>query len=168
MGYSTGSILGVDVLNELLRRSSVSPLPLQKLAFLTLGNCIPALAALPQAQAYRAALRCVVSSEIKWVDYTAPIDWGSFPLTNPIDASHSASELLALNARAAKPVLKSPKFHTLFHSTHYQRIKADKYRVHQQYLMATELAGEYDYFAMTAGHESFLQRAPLSAEAQQP
>ena len=42
----------------------------------------------------------------------------------------------------------SPRFHKLFQPSSYRWLRRNKMRMHFQYLMAAELPGAYDYFAM--------------------
>lgn len=39
----------------------------------------------------------------------------------------------------------------MFHDATWKKIQRDKMRLHFQYLMASELPNQYDYFRMTAG-----------------
>ena len=54
----------------------------------------------------------------------------------------------------------------LFSPAAYRRMKRDFYRLHFQYLMASELTGDYDYFLITAGDKTLAQRYldPAGAE----
>ena len=52
---------------------------------------------------------------------------------------------------AVQPKLISARFIKLFSAEGYRNIKRNFIRGHFQYLMAAELAGDYDYFAITAG-----------------
>jgi hypothetical protein len=153
LGYSAGSSLSVPLMAELARHKEfASGLPV-RLSLLTLGNCIPVAAALKSGKQVRADLATIGQSQLPWLDYTAPIDWGSFPLVNPIAVFTPAS-----NSAPDKRRFVSPQFHLLFEPDIYQKIRIDKYHVHQLYLECTQKIGKYDYFGMLYGQRTILQR----------
>jgi hypothetical protein len=153
VGYSAGSSLAVAVLAQCIdprRVNSVSP---PRLTLLTLGNCVPVAASLPAGVQVRADIATVGERAIPWVDFTAPIDWGSFPLADTVmlyAPCHKNS--------TTQRCFVSPQFHLLFDMTSYQNIKKDKYRVHQLYLQCTQRLGRYDYFGMVYGPQSLIER----------
>jgi hypothetical protein len=151
LGYSAGSSLAASVLARVVAQS-----PKQHSAhlnLLTLGNCAPVAAALPSGTVVRAELATLGASGLAWLDFTAPIDWGAFPLSDPIAVfTPQVHNVNALRRFA------SPQFHLLFSPTTYQLLKKNKYRVHQQYLQCPELIGTYDYFAMIYGTNTLRHR----------
>ncbi|MEW5838788.1 MAG: hypothetical protein AB1717_08145 [Pseudomonadota bacterium] len=150
LGHSVGTIMVVPVLARLLEKGDTE----RRLTLVTLGEIIPLLSLLPQAEAYRRDLARVAkaSSRILWADFTAAVDSACFPLVNPVLASGLALE------QGEGPFILSTRFHTLFHPASYRRIRRDWYRMHFQYLMSTELQGSYDIFAMTGGALSVSRR----------
>jgi hypothetical protein len=149
VGYSAGSILSTGVMAHVLRNAL--PATTSRLSLLTLGNCIPVPAVLPQAAHLLRDLQTIDAAHVRWVDFTAPIDWGSFALTDPVT-------LFAGGQPSPQRRFMSPQFHLLFSPETYQHLKKDKYRVHKQYLQTTELPGAYDYFALTCGALSLQER----------
>lgn len=151
VGYSAGSSLAASVLARVVTRLAQDHG--ERLNLLTLGNCVPVAAALPSGAVVRAELVSLAASNVAWLDYTAPIDWGAFPLSDPIAVftpqAHSTSALRRF---------VSPQFHLLFSPATYQLLKKNKYRVHQQYLQCPERIGTYDYFAMLYGASHLRQR----------
>ena len=106
-------------------------------SLLTLGGSIPLLAMLPQAQFFRDRLQVLLDAEqIFWVDVNQTTDWVCWAAPGP------------------RPLPRSPRIHTLFSEKNYQALKRDQLRLHFQYLMAGELAGDYDFFAITCGPAS--------------
>ena len=166
VGYSAGSSLAIHVAAQVLQLASAgSAAEVQRLALLTLGNCIPVAAALPAAVQVRADIAAVASHRLVWVDYTAPIDWGSFPLVDPVtmrkaDPAPAPADAVALATAppTANRKFLSPQFHLLSSPDNYSAIKKDKYQVHQLYLKCPELLGRYDYFSMLYGNQSLQQR----------
>jgi hypothetical protein len=148
IGFSAGSILGMALMARCVREDSKLA---KKISLLTLGNCIPAAAALPDAHHVRADLHTLGQAQTRWVDITSPIDWGSFAQSDDV-------VLLAGGQASLQRQYFSPQWHLLFTKSHYQLLKKDKYRVHKQYLQTTDLLGRYDYFAITCGPQSLDQR----------
>jgi hypothetical protein len=154
VGYSAGSSLAVSLLGRVVAQAPAHQSA--RLTLLTLGNCIPVAAALPAGTQVRADLASLSGSDIAWVDYTSPIDWGSYPLCNPI----AVFAPQAPSSGALRRFL-SPQFHLLFSPAVYQALKKNKYRVHQQYLQCPERIGAYDYFAMLYGAQFLRDRFAL-------
>ena len=145
VGFSVGSMLAVSAVARL--EEDVCRAHPGKLSLLTLGHCIPLLGLMPRASGFRAELaRLGGLPAMTWADFSSPTDWGSFALVDPVT--------LCLGGQSAArrgPVLASPRFYTLFEPATYAQIRGDKRRMHMQYLMAAQLPGTYDYFALTAG-----------------
>ena len=169
VGFSVGSILSVSVVARALqalndpacdgaiRTNSPAPKELSApdcptLSLLTLGHCIPILGLHPQAIAFRQELKLLAQTQtLRWIDFSSVTDWGSFALIDPIKFCKVVPETTAEGGMLANPLMRSPRFHTLFAPSSYIELRRNKRRLHLQYLMAAELAGEYDYFAITAG-----------------
>ena len=147
VGHSVGAIIAIPVVAKLLMKLDTRC----PITFLTLGECIPLLSLLPKAQAYRDELEAVAKApNVFWYDITSAIDGACFPLKNPVTISGIAI--------TDKPIVLSARFHTLFTPTSYQKIRRDWYKVHFQYLLAHELNGQYDFFAITAGAQPLSER----------
>jgi hypothetical protein len=149
VGHSSGAMLAVSTAaRALARRGAESGHGSRGLSLLTVGECIPMLSYQPQARAFRAELaRLATSSSLTWLDFTAPPDGCCFALVDPT----AVCEERAAASRWAPPKRLSPRFAQMFDPQTYGRIRTDKYRCHFQYLMASEIPGAYDYFAITAG-----------------
>lgn len=148
IGHSIGTQLVVPILHRLMVRGVKDA----RLKVMTLGNCVPLVSLLSVASGYRKLLAEVGKADIVWYDVSSPIDGACFVLTNPVT---SAGIELAENKG---PRVVSARFHTLFTAQTYQKLRKDWYRVHFQYLMASELVGDYDYFAIIGGAKSLSQR----------
>lgn len=160
VGHSVGSHVGVSVCARALEGAAQSG---RRLSFLSLGQTIPLLGLQPGAVAFRAELaRAAADPRLDWVDVTAPMDGLCFPLTDPL----RACGLEQPDPSSPKPRLLSARYVKLFSPAAYRRMKRDFYRLHFQYLMASELPGEYDYFLITAGDKTLAQRYldPAGAE----
>lgn len=157
VGFSVGSILAVSATARALKLLGSDPLPAPApaLSLLTLGHCIPMLGLLPQAGAFRAELETLARHEaLTWVDFSSPTDWGSFALVDPVAACNGQGD----ERRPGQPLMRSPRFHTMFEQSDYARLIKNKRRMHLQYLMAGHLPAGYDYFAITAGTQTLSAR----------
>jgi hypothetical protein len=127
-------------------------------ALLTLGQCIPVLSYQPEAEDFRGELaRLRQASDLVWIDFTAPPDGCCFALMDPtevcLDGQSGARE-----PSLGGPKRLSPRFAKSFSPQLYRLIRRDKYRCHFQYLMATELPAAFDYFSVTAGPLTLMDR----------
>ena len=153
VGHSSGAIMASSVLARALglmpRLGSEAG---QTLSLLTLGQCIPLLALLPAASAFRRELDLLGSTQqLHWLDFSAPPDGCCFPLVDPLASCDVAP-------RPDRPKLLSPRFAAMFDSAAYQALRDDKLQMHFQYLKASQKRVDYDYFLITAGAVSLAER----------
>jgi pimeloyl-ACP methyl ester carboxylesterase len=154
VGHSIGANVAVSTLAravginpELWRRYS-------PVGLLTLGGTIPMLGVMPTAKAFRKELGVLAAShELHWVDFSTSDDAASFPLVNPLVAAgvagqEAASRLQVLDG-AFKEMLK-PETH--------RRAVWNLFRMHFQYLMASEREVRHDYLSITTGRMLFRER----------
>ncbi len=156
VGHSSGAMLAVSTLARALRLASpAGASTLVPVSLVTLGECIPMLSYQPESQAFRSEMASLATSDaVAWVDFTAPADGCCFALVDPTAVCSER----ATAASWTPPKRLSPRFAQLFEPTAYRRVQRDKYRCHFQYLMAGQLAGPYDYFAITAGAQTLAAR----------
>ena len=151
VGHSSGSILAVSIVARVLAQLPAGDGP--SLSLLTLGQCIPVVGALPEAQAFRGELRAVgTSPRVHWIDFSAPPDGCCFPLVDPLAACGVAAE------GASGPRLLSPRFFQMFDAADYAALRRDKFTLHFQYLKAARRHAAYDYFSITAGARTLAAR----------
>ena len=158
VAHSSGSIMAASVLAKALqldpalgRQSAQNT----TVSLLTLGQWIPLLGCLPQASAFRAELQRLASADgVDWIDFGAPPDGCCFALVDPI----AACGVVPTVAHTDRPKLLSPRFADMFAAPDYAALRRDRFRIHFQYLMASERAVPYDFFAITAGHLTLAQR----------
>jgi hypothetical protein len=148
IGHSVGTHLALTTLSHCLDRDSTFPSKGPAVSLLTLGHMIPTVAIQRRAGGFRDDLKRIAGEgNIEWIDMTSPIDGATMPLTDPV----TASRLPQPDAAAPRPKLLNPRFHKLFTPETYASIRRHFRRAHLQYMMASELPGDYDYFAITAG-----------------
>ncbi len=143
VGHSSGAHLAVSVLADLIRAGRV---PEGRLAFLSLGQVVPMVSFLPEANRLRADLHLMSAQElIPWVDITAPGDGCAFALCDPVAVSGVAPE------NQVWPLVLSAAFTKTLSPERWQELKRRYFRLHFQYLCAFDRPGAYDYFRITAG-----------------
>ena len=155
VGHSSGAQLAVSVVADILRdnpfrRDEGSP----ALSLLTLGQVIPMVSFLPEADRLRRDLRLLSTSElITWIDISAPGDGCSFALTDPVAVSGVAPE-----KGQQWPIIISAAFSKTLSQERQKELRHRYFRLHFQYLCAFDNPGEYDYFKITAGPQTLGQR----------
>ena len=158
VGHSSGAHLAVSILADLIRAGQV-PSTGPKLSFLSLGQVIPMVSFLPKARRLRADLHYLSqSSDLTWVDVSAPGDGCSFALCDPVAVTGVAPE------NRKWPLVISAAFSQTLSNARWQELRLRFFRLHFQYLCAFDDAGDYDYFRITAGPSTladrFADRAP--------
>ncbi len=145
VGHSSGAHLGVSVLAGLIRAGRVPP-DGPALSFLTLGQVVPMVSFLPEADRLRADLRCLAArDELTWVDVSAPGDSCAFALCDPVTVSGVAPQ------DKKWPLVLSAAFTRTLSPERRKGLRWRFFRLHFQYLCAFDRPGDYDYFRITAG-----------------
>lgn len=145
VGHSSGAHLGVSILADLIRAGRV-PAEGPVLSFLSLGQVVPMVSFLPDAQRLRADLQFLSArDELTWVDVTAPGDGCAFALCDPVSVSGVAPE------DKKWPLVFSAAFSQTLSPARWKELRWKFFRLHFQYLCAFDRPGDYDYFQITAG-----------------
>ena len=122
VGHSSGSMMAISMLAKALSRDPLLGTRGPVVSLLTLGQCIPMLGCLPQADAFRGDLqRLANATAIDWLDFSAPPDGCCFALTDPLAACGIRNEKRHKN----RPKLLSPRFAEMFGSAQYRAMKRD-------------------------------------------
>lgn len=149
VGHSVGSIVAVSVAARVAQLSAVERR--RNMVLVTLGHCIPLLSLMPSATACRKDLQTLTrEGGVRWIDLIARADALCFAQSNLLDVSGIA------NAVAKTPVIQVVRPFQMFDAKTYARIRRNKFRLHFQYLMASDLPNDYDYFRITAGPHRLL------------
>ncbi|WP_299417140.1 hypothetical protein [uncultured Sulfitobacter sp.] len=152
VGHSSGAHLGVSVLADLIRSGHVrSDGP--ALGFLTLGQVVPMVSFLPDAQRLRADLAYLsVQDALTWVDVTAPGDGCAFALCDPVAVSGVAP------VGKRWPLVFSAAFTKSLSPARWKALRWRFFRLHFQYMCAFDQPRDYDYFRITAGPLTLAER----------
>lgn len=145
VGHSSGAHLAVSILADMIRAEDV-PASGPALSFLSLGQVVPMVSFLPDADRLRADLHYLSArTEITWVDVTAPGDGCAFALCDPVAVTGVAPR----NQRW--PLVISAAFTQTLSPERWKTLRWRFFRLHFQYLCAFDRPGDYDYFRITAG-----------------
>lgn len=152
VGHSSGAHLGVSILADLDRAGRIPP-DGPALGFLTLGQVVPMVSFLRDANRLRRDLRDLsVSDSLFWLDVTAPGDGCAFALCDPVAVSGVAPE------GQRWPLVISAAFTQTLSEARWKELRWRFFRLHFQYLCAFDRPGDYDYFRITAGPKTLADR----------
>jgi hypothetical protein len=137
--HCSGGTLAMPIMQRLLKQA---PAGLHaRLKLLTLGQCIPFLTYNPNAQHYRDTVHAVAKAQSTiWIDIGARIDPFSFDEINPtyVEGLQKPHEGF-LQQFIIRPI-------EMYDNESFLKLKKQKLRLHFQYLMASDIPVEYDYF----------------------
>jgi len=155
VGHSSGAHLAVSVLAQLLRdgRGPGQGPGAPVLSFLSLGQVVPMVSFLPDADDLRRDLRDLSTRDsLTWVDVTAPGDGCAFALCDPVSVSGVAP------ANKRWPLVLSAAFTQTLSPERWRALRWRFFQLHFQYMCAFDCPGDYDYFQITAGPQTLAQR----------
>lgn len=148
VGHSSGAHVGVSVLADLIRAGQV-PANGPALGFLSLGQVVPMVSFLPEADRLRGDLQYLSArEELAWVDVTAPGDGCAFALCDPVTVSGVAP------TNKKWPLVFSAAFTQTLSPARWKELRWRFFRLHFQYLCAFDRPNDYDYFRVTAGPQT--------------
>lgn len=152
VGHSVGTMLSVPLIATVLRRCEENGIDGSILKLLTLGETIPLISIQKEAKSYREDLQYLAHKDgFVWLDYTSKIDGTCFPMLDPILSAGLTRE------KEKGPIILSARFHTLYTKENYKKLRYKWFDVHFWYIMSSDIAGDYDYFRMTAGNKPLEQ-----------
>ncbi|WP_420587191.1 hypothetical protein [Ruegeria sp.] len=166
VGHSSGAHLGVSVLADLIRSGGLTEAG-PTFSFLTLGQVMPMVSFLPDAEELRTDLQFLSEHpDVTWIDVSAPGDGCAFALCDPVGVTGVATD------QKRWPLVLSAAFTQTLSPERWQELRWRFFRLHFQYLCAFDRPGDYDYFRITAGPltlgQRFYGRAPSKSRLDQP
>ena len=151
ISHSVGTQLAVTIAARALERIGTAG----RFSFLTLGQAIAMTPPEATAQQFRKDLLAIATSEqVDWIDVTSAIDGSCIALSDPL----ALSRVERPPGARVQPKLVSARFNRAFAPETYAAIRGNFLRAHFQYLMATELPVDYDYFLITGGSQTLAER----------
>ena len=152
VGHSSGAHLAVTVLADLIRKGGMFDTG-PAMSLLTLGQVVPMVSFLPEAEDLRTDLQFLSEQpDITWVDVSAPGDGCAFALCDPVGVSGVAT------SQKRWPLVLSAAFTQTLSPERWQELRLRFFRLHFQYLCAFDRPKDYDYFRITAGPLTLGQR----------
>jgi hypothetical protein len=140
VAHCIGAILAIPLLERLIKRAP--PEFHDKFQLITLGQCIPYISYVPSATHYRESMRKVNSfNQTQWIDIGARIDPFCFDEINP----SIAKDVPQKHPNLLQSIIRPSQ---MYAQKVFAKLKKQKLKMHFQYLMASEIAVHYDYFAM--------------------
>lgn len=155
VGHSAGTILGVALVAKMLQLEPDLGRIGPDFAFASLANCLPLVTFLPGANGLRDDLHRIASDRFaEWFDFSARRDGACVSVGDLVTMAGVTRE----EGDPMKPRRVPVSIVKMFPPETYARIKKDLFRVHFQYIMASDLLTDYDYFAITAGPVKLAKR----------
>ena len=155
VGHSLGGLVAMRALAAALERDVDLTGGRASVSLLTLGSVAGFVACRggPGAEAYGDDVkRIATTDDIAWVDVSAPRDWFSFGLVDP---------LLMVNdppREARSPLVISAKFGKFKPDPDDKRTKFRAMGLHMRYLGAPDKPGGFDFFDCVTGHATLADR----------
>lgn len=155
VGHSVGANVAVSTMARALKLDSGLCSSGRPVSLLTLGGSIPMQGLMPWSTAFRDDLKFVAHAQaLPWVDVSARQDVASFALLNPVQAAGVELD----DETARRPLVVSGQFRQMLSPETYATASWDMFRMHFQYLMASERPKENDYLAITTDSVAFTDR----------
>ena len=147
VGHSMGAIVATAVTARLIDQFAGRDLP-PAFHLLTLGHCFLYITSNPANRDIRRDLSILnQDNRIPWTDATARADPICFFQMDPIAFAGLQPQF------PNRPFKVSVRIFKMFSKEVYATIRRNKIRLHFQYLMASEIKSDYDYFWITAGSD---------------
>jgi hypothetical protein len=147
VGHSAGGVIASAVMARALEFNPDLGREGRRLVLLTLGSVMPAVALHPAARRMREIIgRLAVESTLAWVDCQSRKDVMTFLNFDPVDGVG-----VHVGPRRCNPLTWQVRFKDMLSPADYRRIRWKFFRVHFQYIMASDRPSPYDYILLVAG-----------------
>jgi len=151
VAHSVGAILAPLLVERILADPRMEKIR-QPLYLLTLGQCIPFVALVPEAVSYRTSVAAVGQHpRLRWHDVTGRIDSLCFHDTPPLALTdHHHVPMPSLTHSTAR-------FYPMYEPTNWGAFRRDKLRAHFLYLMTGDRPGNFNLYQLMASPTPLLQ-----------
>jgi hypothetical protein len=147
VGHSAGCVIASAVIARALEFDPQLGRKGPRLVLLTLGSVTPAVALHPAAQRMRDIVRrLAVEPALAWIDCKFRKDVMSFVKCDPVEGVG-----VHVGARRCNPLTWRIPFKEMLSHEDYRRLRWKFFRVHFQYIMASDRPCPYDYILLVAG-----------------
>ena len=147
VGHSAGCAIASAVIARALERDPELGRRGPQVVLLTLGSVTPAVALHPAAQRMREiTARLAAEPAVAWIDCVFRKDVMAFINFDPVEGVG-----VSVGARRRNPLTWRVPFKEMLSPQNYRRIKWKFFRVHFQYIMASDRPCPYDYVLLIGG-----------------
>ncbi len=147
VGHSAGCVIASAVIARALEFDPQLGRRGPRLILLTLGSVMPAVALHPAAQRMRDIVRrLAVEPALAWIDCKFRKDVMSFVKCDPVEGVG-----VHVGTRRCNPLTWRIPFRDMLSPQDYRRLRWKFFRVHFQYIMASDRPCAYDYVLLVAG-----------------
>jgi hypothetical protein len=147
VGHSTGGVIATAILARALELDPDLGRRGPRLVLLTLGSVMPAVALHPSAGRVRDMVRrLAVEPTLTWVDCQSRKDIMNFSHFDPIEDIG-----VHVDARRCNLVIWLVRFKDMVSAEHYRRLRRNFFRMHFQYINASDRRALYDYILLVGG-----------------
>lgn len=163
VGHSTGCQLAVSVVAEAIRQLKTRGETSPRLSFLTLGSGANMLSWHPASGWFHEDLATAAFEPgVHWIDFSIASDGACYAMSDPLHAAGIAQK----EGAEPSPKLLNVRLFKLLPPDKLKSLEKNRLLLHFQYLMAPEIAGEYDFFRITCGARTlrarYAERAPVT------
>jgi hypothetical protein len=158
VGHSGGGALAPAVIVRALELDPDIGRKGPPLVLVTLGSIAPGAALHPQAARLRAVFaRLAVEPSVLWIDSQSRADVLNFWNFDPVEGVGAR-----VDGRRCNPLIWKVRFGDMLSRQFYWRIRFNFFRLHYQFIMASDRRAPYDYFLLVCGP------VPVAAWARDP
>ena len=147
VGHSAGCVIASAVMARALELDSDLGRRGPRLVLLTLGSVMPAVALHPAARRMREIIRRLAAeSTVAWVDCQSRKDVMTFLNFDPVEGVG-----VHVGKDRCNPLTWRVRFKDMLSLKDYRRLRWKFFRVHFQYIMASDRPSAYDYILLIGG-----------------
>jgi hypothetical protein len=158
VGHSGGGALAPAVMVRALELDPDIGRKGPPLVLVTLGSIAPGAALHPRAARLRAVFaRLAVEPSVLWIDSQSRADVLNFWNFDPVEGVGAR-----VDGRRCNPLIWKVRFGDMLSRQFYWRIRFNFFRLHYQFIMASDRRAPYDYFLLVCGP------VPVAAWARDP
>jgi pimeloyl-ACP methyl ester carboxylesterase len=158
VGHSGGGALAPAVIVRALELDPDIGRQGPPLVLVTLGSIAPGAALHPKAARMRAVFaRLAVEPSVLWIDSQSRADVLNFWNFDPVEGIGAR-----VDGRRCNPLIWKVRFGDMLSRQFYWRIRFNFFRLHYQFIMASDRRAPYDYFLLVCGP------VPVAAWARDP
>jgi hypothetical protein len=147
VGHSTGGLIASAIVERALTLAPDLGERGPRLALLTLGSVMPAVALHPAARRMRAIVgKLATAKNLAWIDCQSRKDVMCFANFDPVEGIG-----VHVGQQRCNPELWGVSFKDMIAPQAYNRFRWDHFRVHYQYILAGDRPAPYDYVLLVGG-----------------